>query len=249
MGLKEVLEKMKIVEVEEAAATPSGAPRPGPASPPPPPRGAAPTGGRPAPSMGDVLKNVPAPPKIDEKALPKGDDVPDFAAIFKAAGVPEPAHGYTAYKVLEFLSSPDLEALDAKAKAGALLGFLKMNPAGPVPITDVIQDAALRDRALDGFEEFLKKKMDARRAELEKDTAALQAEIDELTKRNKEKMDRNRQQVEAEKERLAKWQARKRIEERKLFDAVAPFVQENPVTLAGDAARPENPGPEAVRKG
>jgi hypothetical protein len=247
MGLKEVLEKMKIVEAE-AASAPSPAPPPlrAPHAPPPaPPRrtGAA------APSMDEVLKSVPPKAKIDEKALTSaakegGGDVPDFDAIYKAAGVKDPAHGFTAYKVLEIFSSSEFSAMDPKAKAAALAAFLKMNPSGPVPVAQIIQDAVARDQALDGFEDFLRKKLDGRREELDKENAKLQAEIDELTQRNKEKMDVNRRTLEGEKERLGNWQARKRIEERKLYDAIAPFVEENPVTLSGSA----DPGKPAGSK-
>ena len=240
MGLKDVLEKMKLVEVDEPAPAPAAAaPRPPAGKSPPPP-----------PQMKDVLKGV-AAPRVDEAALSKAasapgaaqGDIPDFESIYKASGVSDPKHGFSAYKVLEILSSPDFEGLDLKAKAAALSGFLKMNPAGPVPITDVVQDAVRRDQALDGFEEFLRKKLDQRRAQLDQENETLQKEIDELTRRNKEKMDGNRGALTAEKERFATWQARKRIEERRLFDAVAPFVQENPVTL-GESV-PGTPKPPA----
>jgi hypothetical protein len=190
--------------------------------------------------MGDVLKTVPPGPAIDESALPAGardgaGEVPDFDAIYRAAGVKDPAHGFSAYKVLEIFSSPEFASMDTRAKAQALGAFLKMNPSGPVPIAQIIQDAVGRDQALDGFEDFLRKKLEARREELDKENAKLQEEIDALTRNNKEKMDANRRTLEGEKERFGTWQARKRIEERKLFDAVAPFVEENPVTLSGGA--------------
>jgi hypothetical protein len=231
MGLKDVLEKMKLVEVgDDEAATA--------ASPNPPPHPGAPGTRRPTapapprPSIGDIVQKTP-PPSLDEKVLPKapGDPIPDFPAIFQASGVKDPPHGFTAYKVLEILSSADFASLDAKAKAAALSGFLRMNPSGPVAIADVIQDAVARDQALDHFEGFLLKKLESRGAEIEKENAALQAEIDELTRRNKEKMEANRKTIESERQRIAEWQARKRIEERKLFDAVAPFVEHNPVSL------------------
>jgi hypothetical protein len=250
MGLKEVLEKMKLVEVEESEAAEAEVPPPPAVRPsvPPPPRSAASPPARRL-SMDEVLKPVGGRPKIDESALSAaaaGDDVPDFAAIYKAAGVKEPSHGYSAPKVLEILSSSELAPLPAAAKAAALSGFLKMNPTGPVPIADVIKDAVARDQALDGFEDFLKKKLEARRAELDKENVRLQAEIDEVSRRNKEKMDANRHALDGEKERLAAWQTRKRIEERKLFDAVSPFVEENPVSIAGQnpstTPRPSKPG-------
>jgi len=245
MGLKEVLEKMKIVEAADEASAPPAVARPANMPPPPPPR--AGSGTRP-PHMNDVLKNVP-PPRIDESALPavkEGADVPDFDSIYKAAGVKDQAHGFSAYKVLEILSSSEFSSMDIQAKASALSAFLKMNPTGPVPIAQIIQDAVARDQALDGFEEFLRKKLDAKRQDIDKENGKLQAEIDELTRRNKEKMDQNRRLLETERERLAGWQARKRIEERKLFDAVAPFVEENPVTLSGPAASgPQDPAKPA----
>jgi hypothetical protein len=172
-----------------------------------------------------------------------GDAVPDFASIYSASGLKDPAHGFSAYKVLEILSSPDFAGLDARAKAAALSGFLRMNPSGPVPIADVIQDAVARDQALDRFEEFLRNKLESRREQLDKDSAALQAEIDELSRRNQEKMEANRRTLEAERRRLADWQARKRIEERKLFDAVGPFVEQNPVSLGKGAETPSAPAP------
>jgi hypothetical protein len=232
MGLKDVLEKMKLVEADDSA--------PARVPPPLPPKVHAGMSPPPPPQMKDVLKAVGAKPPVDEAALSKAapaaaggglGDIPSFEAIYKASGVIDPAHGFSAYKVLEILSSSDFEGLEPKAKAAALSGFLKMNPAGPVAIADVVQDAVRRDQALDGFEDFLRKKLDQRRAQLEQESEALQKEIDELTRRNKEKMDQNRSTLEGEKERLATWQARKRIEERRLFDAVAPFVQDNPVTL------------------
>jgi hypothetical protein len=244
VGLKDVLEKMKLVEVEAGGEAPASRPsRPAPPPPPPPPRRAASSPG--SPSLDAILRGVPAPPKLDERALPKtpGDEVPDFEGIYKASGIKEPPHGFSAYKVLEILSSPDFAGLDARARAAALSGFLKMNPSGPVPISDVIQDAVARDQALDNFETFLRKKLETRSTELDRETAALQAEIDELTRRNQEKMEVNRRALEGEKQRFAEWQARKRIEERKLFDAVGPFVEQNPVSLGSATEEPPAHGP------
>jgi hypothetical protein len=247
MGLKDVLEKMKLVEVEGQEAD-----RPAAATPAPSP---TPAGRRPAPasraSIDEILQRVPAQTKLDEQALPKdaGDAVPDFESIYRASGVKEPAHGFSAYKVLEILSSADFAALPAPAKAAALSGFLRMNPSGPVPIADVIQDAVARDQALDGFEQFLRKKLDSRSEEIGKENTALQGEIDELTRRNQEKMEANRRALDKEKQRFAEWQARKRIEERKLFDAVGPFVEQNPVSVGTAAETPPASGPRPPTKG
>jgi hypothetical protein len=271
MGLKEVLSKMKIVEMDsdeapvpppKAATLPSGvtpgmtagAPMPAhlrlPGSP-----GLPKAPGSPAAlqDISDVLGTMPPPREIDEKALPPeagggGGEIPDFNAVFKAAGITDPAHGYSAYKVLEILSSPEFANLDSKAKAAALSGFLKMSPTGPVPISDVVQDAVRRDQALDKFEDFLRTKLKARTEQMEKENRDLQAEIDALAQRNREKMEANRKTLAAEEERFARWQITKRIEERRLFDAVAPFVETNPISTGTSGTSGEaRPAPAPSR--
>ena len=192
--------------------------------------------------MAEIIHTVPAP-RLDEQSLSGGTEIPDFPSIYKASGVKDPSHGFSAYKVLEILSSPDFESLDGKAKAAALSGFLRMNPAGPVPIEDVIEDALARDNALDGFEGFLRMKLEARTADREKENAALQAGINELAQKNREKMQANLEAIAKEQERFSSWQARKRIEEKKLYEAVEPFVEKNPVSVGN--APPELKGPGA----
>jgi len=242
MGLKEVLSKMKIVELdpgEVAAAVPPAAvpSMPGPKDLPPPPSMPK--------DIRDLLGTLPEPPAIDERKLPpesadEGGDIPDFPAVYKAAGVVDPPHGYSAYKVLEIFASPGFAALDTRAKAAALTGFLNMSPSGPVPITDVVQDAVRRDQALDKFEDFLRNKLGGRSGQIDKENAQLQAEIDEVTRRNREKMEANRAALEAEQARFTRWLSTKRAEERKLFDAVNPFVEHNPISTA-DTPRPAEP--------
>lgn len=249
MGLKEVLSKMKLVELspEETASAVSMTPM-APGKPPVPPPG-VPT------DIRDLLGTLPEAPPIDEKKLAAetaggadsgegGDEIPDFPAIYRAAGVSDPAHGYSAYKVLEIFAMPGFAALDTRAKAAALTGFLNMNPTGPVPITDIVQDAVRRDQALDRFEEFLRRKLAERTEQIEKDNAQLQAEIDEVTRRNREKMEANGIAIETDQARLTRWLVIKRAEERKLFDAVNPFVEQNPISTA-DASRAAATAPAA----
>ncbi|MEA2560465.1 MAG: hypothetical protein QOH06_1969 [Acidobacteriota bacterium] len=269
MGLREVLSKMKIVEIspEEMTSSPSSSSGGSPGG----PSGGLSGSSTPSPlgrptDIRELLGTLQPPPEIDDKAFEAaskpaggasgaedgtgdvgeiaGMDIPDFAMIYKAAGIQDPAHGYTAHKVLEILSSPDFANLDSRAKAAALTGFLRMNPTGPVPITDIVQDAVRRDQALDRFEDFLRTKLKARSEEKEKENARLQAEIDDLVRRNREAMDANRRALEEEEARLARWQLTKKSEERRLFQAVSPFVETNPITT-GEASASPAPAPAA----
>ena len=242
MGLKEVLSKLKLVEVSDPGA---GAPK-------------APAAGRSrdavqedSPELADLLRNLPPPKPIDEAALAKRHrasastpavsaaaaepsdnelELPDFPSVYRAAGIGEPPHGFTAFKVLEMLQSPGLAELAPQAKASALAGFLKMNPGGPVAIGEIIQDAVRRDQALDRFEQFLQAKLAERQAAAERANAALQGEIDALAERHRATMAANARAVAELTARLSEWSAGKRVEERKLQAAVAPFVDGNPIT-------------------
>ena len=165
--------------------------------------------------------------------------MPDFPSVYRAAGIGEPPHGFTAFKILEMLQSPGLAELPPQAKASALAGFLKMNPGGPVAIGEVIQDAVRRDQALDRFEQFLQAKVAQRQAAAERANAQLQAEIDSLTERHRATMAANVRAVSELTARLSEWSAGKRLEERKLQSAVAPFVDGNPITTeSADGAKP-----------
>jgi hypothetical protein len=220
MGLKEVLSALRLVELESGPAAA---------------RAKAPAATPARPRMEEVLAGVPEAAAIDPDALPEapGDGelpIPAFPEVYRAAGIREPAHGFSALKVLAILEAPEFAALEAKAKAAALQGFLKMNPAGPVPIADVVQDAVRRDQALDAFEAFLRQKLGERGARADREDAALQAEIDELVRRNRQRIDENRQALDRERQRFERWLEAKRAEERRLAEAVAPFVDGNPIS-------------------
>ena len=233
MGLKDVLVKLKLVELEE------GSRAPGAADP---------------PELAELLARVPPPAPVDERKLARtptprplshasspppaaetpsrhsSSELPGFTEIYRAAGIVDPAHGFTAFKVLEFLGSPELAQLEGRARAAALTTFLKMNPAGAVSIADVLEDAVRRDQALDQFETFLRTKLTDRAAGADREIARLQAELDAAGKRYREAIDAERGAVDAARVEFDGWLEAKRSEERRLAEAVAPFVEENPIT-------------------
>lgn len=264
MGLKDVLAKMRIVELDPPVDPAAPPPTRGPA---PPPRAggaaaAAPASGKasaggsakaPAAASADMLQEILASipkdaPKVDKAVLetPKpGAPLADFAAIYRAAAVPEPPHGFSAYKVLEMLASPQLASMEPRARAQALAAFLEMNPAGKVSVRDIIEDALRRDQALDAYERALIERLSARAGEVARVNAQIQAEIDDAVRRGQERLRANEEALGAERERMAEWQRAKHAEEQRLHDAVAPFVEANPVSVGGVApasgAPPKNP--------
>jgi hypothetical protein len=240
MGLKEVLAKLKLVELDDAARGPKGD----------------------SPELAELLAKVPPPAPVDERRLARAStagaaparaaergpgsasapspavssrsgELPDFAEIYRAAGIVDPPHGFTAFKVLEILASPELAQVEGRARAATLATFLRMNPAGAVAISDVLEDAVRRDQALDQFERFLATKLGDRADAADREIARLQAELDATAERLRAAIDAERRAVDAARLELEGWRERKREEERRLADAVAPFVEANPITREG----------------
>ncbi len=161
------------------------------------------------------------------------EDFP-FSKIYSSAGVTEPEHGFTVFTLIEMMESAEFNDLDDITRAKVIRGLLRNLPSGPVSVSDIVNDAAQRDQALDAFERFLADRVSTTEAELKEKNEALQFEIDELTIRNTELIDNNLNHLAKEQQRLEAWQERKRNEENRLFEAVRPFAEENPVTLSED---------------
>jgi hypothetical protein len=125
--------------------------------------------------------------------------------------------------------------------------------AAGVDIKDVIQDAVRRDRALDTFEHVQEKAVMELEARKIQENTQLQAEIDKFVSEKRARIQANNDEVTREKERFAGWRLKKQQEEKKISDAVAPFVSENPITTGGGSVSPApgtgaGPGPKTGAK-
>ncbi len=172
--------------------------------------------------------------EVEEQSA--GPEAFPFDQIYAKAGVVEPEHGFTVYKLIELLEADELHGLDPATRAGVIGGMLRRLPGGAVSVDDIVRDAAQRDQALDAFETFLASRLERSEKEAAESNQALQDEIDRITAANREAMETNRARVAGERERFESWRARKQAEERRLFDAVQPFVERNPVDIDEPAA-------------
>lgn len=184
-------------------------------------------------SPAKVPVGLPVPEvKLDTAALERAPGGDDWALeqVYASAGIQPPAHGFTVYRLIEMLDAEEFRGLDAPTRARVITGMLRRLPTGAVEVDDIVRDAAVRDRALDAFERFLADRVGRVEKEVEEKNRALQQAIDELTVRNSQLMDANRAGVEQERAKLERWRTRKRAEEERLYAAVQPFVEHNPVT-------------------
>jgi hypothetical protein len=158
-----------------------------------------------------------------------------FDEIYKAAEIPEAPQGYSILKVAEMLQSEHIRNLPADVKRSSVLVALD---AARVDIKDVIQDAVRRDRALDGFETVQQRALDELEARKTKENSQIQAEMDRLMAEQKAKIEKNNEEVAQGRESFFGWRLKKQEEEKKISDAVAYFVAENPITTGSPAAVP-----------
>jgi hypothetical protein len=187
------------------------------------------------------------PPESFEEAPPKrvthsevSADVADFGAVYQEAGIELPLHGYGIDKVAEMLENKRLATLQREVKATAVLAALE---AASVPIHDVIQDAVVRDKALDAFEAAKAHEVQELQAKSGARIEAIKNEIESFLKDKNTEMEGLKQAKEGADRAFLALQARKRKEEQRLFDLVAHFIEggDNPITTASPSSPPPPP--------
>jgi hypothetical protein len=175
------------------------------------------------------LVEAPPPRAITRSAVSAA--VEDFAAVYKEAGIEPPAHGYGIEKVAEMLEGKRLAPLAREVKATAVMAAIE---AAGAPIRDAIQDAVLRDKALDAFEVAKERELQETRAKNQARIQELTSEMEGLLKKINAEIERLKQEGETAAQAFAALQVRKRREEERLRDVVAHFIEgaDNPITTS-----------------
>jgi len=179
-----------------------------------------------------------APPRVARSTVAASVD--SFEAVYDEAGIQLPAHKYGVDKVSEMLESKRLATLGREVKATAVLAALE---AAQVPIRDVIQDAVMRDKALDEFEAAKEAEVKDLKAKSEARIAAIKDEIDALLREKNAEIEGLKKAAEDAEQAFVELQARKRKEEDRLHEVVSHFIEgpENPITTSRRPSSPPAP--------
>jgi hypothetical protein len=206
---------------------PAGQAAPPEASTDPPPANAA-------QSVADIAASVALAPEFTQPV----SNALSFNEIYDAAGIQTPPHRYTILKIADMLESEHIRGMAAPVKRSSIL--VALDAAG-VKINDIIQDAVRRDRALDAFEALQARALEKLEADKNKEIAQIQAEMDRYLAEQKARLEKSRQEVAREKDRLRAWREAKRQEEQRIAVAVSYFALDTPITVspAEQAAPPE----------
>jgi len=202
----------------------------------------------PSPEVPPAEREIP-PAAFEEPNAPRivrsavAASVDSFEAVYDEAGIQLPAHKYGVDKVCEMLESKRLASLGREVKATAVLAALE---AAQVPIRDVIQDAVLRDKALDDFEAAKQDEVQELKTRSEARVAAIKDEIDTFLREKNAEIEGLKKAAEAADQAFVELQARKRKEEDRLHDVVSHFIEgtDNPITTARRAPAPAPPKPD-----
>lgn len=155
-------------------------------------------------------------------------DVRDFAAVCEEAHVPPPDHGYGVENLAEILESTRLASLPREVKIAAVLASLD---AAGAKLPEVIRDAVLRDRAIDGFLEARERDVKALESRNEARMEALTEEVEAFAEERNAEIARLREAWDNAASALSQLQLRKAQETGRLYDVVAHFADasENPI--------------------
>ncbi len=194
------------------------------------PRAAA-SAGNAAQTVAEIASGVAAEPKFTSPV----SDPTSFDEIYQAAEIPAAPQGYSIMKIADMLQSEHIRSMPADVRRSSVL--VALDAAG-VDIKDVIQDAVRRDRALDGYERVQERAAAALETAKTQENGQIQADIDKYVAQQRAKIQANNEEVTREKERFFGWRLKKQQEEKKISDAVSPFVTENPITTSGNSTPP-----------
>jgi len=155
-------------------------------------------------------------------------DVQDFQAVYAEADVPAPLRGYGIDRMVEILESRRLASLPREVRIAAVMASLE---AASVSLPQVLKDAALRERAVEGFVAVKEREVEALRQRNEARVAALREEIETYVGEKNSEIDGLKRANDSAGSAFSQLQLRKRQEEERLREVLAHFVgdSENPV--------------------
>jgi len=147
----------------------------------------------------------------------------DFEQIYQGGAVKPPRLSYGVLKVAEMLNSAHLCGMPAETKRAALMMALE---AGGAKMEDILQDAIVRQRVLNDYEEACQRDLQSFEAAIQEQNRAIQAEMERMTSQFMARMQTNLDEVSHAQDSFRVWQKRKQQEAQRIADAAGCCVPE-----------------------
>ena len=147
----------------------------------------------------------------------------DFEQIYQGGTVKPPRVSYGVLKVAEMLHSAHLCGMPMESKRAALLMALD---AGGAKMEDILQDAIVRQRVLNDYEDARQRDLQNFEATMQEQNRAIQAEMERMNSQYVARMQSNLDEVARAQDNFRVWQKRKQQESQRIADAAACCVPE-----------------------
>jgi hypothetical protein len=141
-----------------------------------------------------------------------------FEQIYQSAAVKPPRTAYSILQVAEMTNSPHLAGMPPEVRRCALLMALE---AAHMDSDQLLQDAMLRQRALNDHEDTLQERLRSFEAVKAAENREIQAELDRITSQHVARIQTNLDAVAHAQDELQGWQELKRQECQRISDAAS----------------------------
>jgi hypothetical protein len=158
---------------------------------------------------GETALRAPTVASFQVELLPMED-------IYRAAGITNPRRGYSINKVVEMLHSEHIRGLSKEMRRAAVL--MALDVAG-IPVDEVLQDAKVRQDALDSYEAEQRKQVEAEWAQKAEENIQIQAELERVKAHYMARISRNLDGVTREKATFSSWLTMKQQESQSMSEA------------------------------
>jgi hypothetical protein len=157
-----------------------------------------------------------SPPRTEPAGVsPKSSG---FEQIYQTAAVKPPRAAYSILQVAEMTNSPHLAGMAPEMRRCAL--WMALDAAHMDP-DQLLQDAMLRQRALNDHEDALAERLRSFETVKADENRAIQAELDRITSQHVARIQTNLDAVAHAQDDLQSWQERKRQECQRISDAAS----------------------------
>jgi len=149
-----------------------------------------------------------------------------FEQIYDNAAAQPTRGDYDILKVVEMLNSQHLTGMSTETKRASL--FMALEAAG-VEVEDLLQDAVVRQRALNDYEEAQQTWLSGFEAAKLDENRRIQAELDRLTSQYMSRIQSNLDEVARAQDDLRNWVKQKQQEVHRITEAATYCVPQNGV--------------------
>ncbi|HKN24006.1 MAG TPA: hypothetical protein VJX72_04095 [Candidatus Acidoferrum sp.] len=172
----------------------------------------------------------------EESAVSSPIELLPMEDIYRAAGIMNPRKGYSINKVIEMLHSEHIRGSSKEMKRASVL--MALDAAG-ISVDEVLQDARVRQEAIDAYEAGQRKQFEALLAQKAEENIQIQAELERVKARYGERLRRNLDGMAREKGTFGNWLTLKQQESQSMAEAVE-LCLKTPVNESASSALPED---------